>query len=56
LTILGAGKPGIVGEAVLASPRSAILIQTAGKGTPAGGHYHSTADEIAFVIGGAGKY
>jgi mannose-6-phosphate isomerase-like protein (cupin superfamily) len=48
------GKPGIVGETVFASPRSVVMIRTAGKGTAAGSHFHSTTDEIVLVIGGSG--
>jgi quercetin dioxygenase-like cupin family protein len=51
----GPGKPGIVGETVFASPRSVLMIRTAGKGTAVGSHYHSTADEIVLIIGGSGE-
>ncbi len=49
------GKPGIVGETVFASPRSMVMIRTAGKGTAAGSHFHSTTDEMVLVIGGSGE-
>ena len=49
------GKPGIVGETVFASPRSMVMIRTAGKGTAVGSHFHSTTDEMVLVIGGSGE-
>jgi mannose-6-phosphate isomerase-like protein (cupin superfamily) len=49
------GKPGIVGETVFTSPRSVVMIRTAGKGTAVGTHFHSTTDEIVLVIGGSGE-
>ncbi len=49
------GKPGIVGETVFASPRSVVIIRTAGKGTAAGSHFHSTTDEIVLIVGGSGE-
>jgi len=49
------GKPGIVGETVFASPRSVVMIRTAGKGTAAGSHFHSTSDEIVLIVGGRGE-
>ncbi len=49
------GKPGIVGETVFASPRSMVMIRTAGKGTAAGSHYHAATDEMVLVIGGSGE-
>lgn len=49
------GKPELVGETVFASPRSVLMIRTAGKGRAGGNHYHSTADEIVLVVGGSGE-
>jgi quercetin dioxygenase-like cupin family protein len=49
------GKPGIVTEIVFTSPRSVVMIRTAGKGTAAGSHFHSTTDEIVLVVGGSGE-
>jgi mannose-6-phosphate isomerase-like protein (cupin superfamily) len=49
------GKPGIVSETVFASPRSMVMVRTAGKGTVAGAHFHATADEIVMVVGGSGE-
>jgi mannose-6-phosphate isomerase-like protein (cupin superfamily) len=49
------GKPGIVGETVFTSPRSVVMIRTAGKGTVVGTHFHSTTDEMVLVIGGSGE-
>jgi mannose-6-phosphate isomerase-like protein (cupin superfamily) len=31
------------------------MIRTAGKGRVSGSHYHSTSDEIVFVVGGSGE-
>ncbi len=49
------GKPGIVGETVFSSPRSMVMVRTAGKGTAVGSHFHSTTDEMVLVIGGSGE-
>lgn len=49
------GKPGIVGEAVFTSPRSLVVIRTAGKGTAVGSHFHATTDEMVLAVGGSGE-
>jgi quercetin dioxygenase-like cupin family protein len=49
------GKPGIVSDTVFTSPRSVIMIRTAGKGTSVGSHYHATTDEIVIIVGGSGE-
>jgi mannose-6-phosphate isomerase-like protein (cupin superfamily) len=49
------GKPGIVGETVFTSPRSMVMIRTAGKGTAVGSHFHSTTDEFVLIVGGSGE-
>jgi len=49
------GKPALVSETVFASPRSALMIRTGGKGRGGASHYHTVADEIVFVIGGSGE-
>jgi len=50
-----AEKPGIVGETVFASPRVAVIIREAGKGTVVKSHYHAVADEVVLVVGGSGE-
>jgi quercetin dioxygenase-like cupin family protein len=32
-----------------------VTIRTAVKGTSVGAHYHSTADEIVYIVGGSGE-
>jgi len=49
------GKPGIVSETVFTSPRSMVMIRTAGKGTSVGNHFHATSDEIVIIVGGSGE-
>ncbi len=45
-------KPGIFGETIYSSPRVAVMLRTAAKGTVAGAHYHAVADEIVYVVSG----
>jgi mannose-6-phosphate isomerase-like protein (cupin superfamily) len=49
------GKPELVSETVFASPRSALMIRTGGKGRPATSHYHTVADEFVLIVGGSGE-
>jgi mannose-6-phosphate isomerase-like protein (cupin superfamily) len=49
------GKPELVSETVFASPRSALMIRTGGKGRTTTSHYHTVADEIVWVVGGSGE-
>ena len=49
------GKPELVSETVFASPRSALMIRTGGKGRLAASHYHTVADEIVLIVGGSGE-
>jgi len=49
------GKPGIVSETVFTSPRSTVMIRTAGEGTSVGSHFHANSDEIVIIVGGSGE-
>ena len=49
------GKPALVSETVFASPRSALMIRTGGKGRVTTSHYHTVADEIVLIVGGGGE-
>lgn len=46
---------GLDSEVVFASPRVQLMIRTAVKGSVAGAHFHSTADEIMVITGGSGE-
>lgn len=48
-------KPGITGETVFSSPREAIMLRTAAKGTSVNSHYHNVADEVVYVVSGCGE-
>ena len=45
--------PGITGEVVFQSPRSAVLVRQAPEGTKAAPHYHNVADEIVYIVAGS---
>ncbi len=49
------GKPGIVSDTVFTSPRSLLMIRTAGKGTSVGSHYHASSDEMVIIVGGSAE-
>ena len=47
--------PGITGEILFQSPRSAVIIRQAPAGTKIAPHYHNTADEFLYIVEGSAE-
>ena len=47
--------PGITGEVVFKSPRSAVIVRQAPAGTMIAPHYHNLADEVVYVVEGSAE-
>lgn len=47
--------PKIVSETTFTSPRSIVMLRTAGKGSIIDSHFHATCDEIVVVLSGTGE-
>lgn len=48
-------EPKIAGKTIFSSPRVAVMLRDAGKGTLIKNHYHSVADEIVICLGGSAE-